>query len=60
MMWGSYDEPLEKYSSYKKRMRERTLVKLLKLINGIDQLSLKLNDKKLLKKQCKEYLNKHI
>ena len=57
MMPSMFSEtPPEKYSSYKKRKFEKTKSRLLLLMNGINQLSLKDKDKELLKNQCKDII----
>ena len=57
MRMPSRYEPMESYSSYKKRMNEKTVNKIKKIITGIDQLSLNPKDKLALKRKCKESIN---
>lgn len=50
----------EKYSSYKGRFFNKYKEKARKLINGVDSLSLKKEDKLKLKKQMVEILNEGL
>lgn len=50
------NRPIEKYSSYKKRKFEKTKSRLLILMNGINQLSLKERNKVILKNQCRNII----
>ena len=50
MLCPHYTEPVEKYSSYKKRFFNKYQVRAKALLTGINDLSLKNEDKQKLKK----------